>query len=99
MPRTCVRDKATASQQFMAQNAMEIATHPPCSLDLASSDFYLFGHVKDLLRGESFETGERLLSPVMGILRFLEKRILTKVFLEWMTRPRRYIKINGDYVW
>jgi histone-lysine N-methyltransferase SETMAR len=77
---------ATLSQQFMAGNAMVIAVHPPYSPDLAPSDFYLLGHVRGLLRGESFETGERLISAVDGILRSLKKWILTRVFLEWMKR-------------
>jgi hypothetical protein len=51
--------KATVSPQFMAGNAMVIAAHPPYSTDLAASDFYLLGQVEGLLRGESFETGER----------------------------------------
>jgi hypothetical protein len=50
--------KAAVSQQFMARDAMAIATHPLYSPDLAPSDFSRFGHVKDLLRAESFEAGE-----------------------------------------
>jgi hypothetical protein len=49
----------------MAQNAMAIAAHPPYSADLAPSDFYLFGHVKGLLREESFEIEEQLLSRAL----------------------------------
>jgi hypothetical protein len=74
--------EATVRPQDMAQNAMVIAAHAPYSLDLAPSDFYLFGHVKGLLWGESFETGEQLLSAVEGILRSLQQWTLTKVFLE-----------------
>jgi hypothetical protein len=66
---------------------------------LAPSDFSLFRHMKGRLRGESFETGERLLSVVEDIFGSLEKSPLTKVFLEWMTRLERCIEINGDYVW
>jgi hypothetical protein len=77
---------------------MAMADHPPYSPDLAPSDFYLFGHVEGLLRGESFETGEQLLLAVEGILRSLEKWTLTKAFLEWMKRPERYIETDGDYV-
>jgi hypothetical protein len=57
----------------MARDGMAIAAHPPYSLDLAPSDFYLFGHVKGLFTGESFESGERLLSVVPGIPTFLGK--------------------------
>jgi hypothetical protein len=61
------RDKATVSQQFMARNVMAIGVHPPYSPELAPSDFYLFGPVKGLLRGKSFENEERLLSGAEGI--------------------------------
>jgi hypothetical protein len=81
----------------MARNETVIATNLPYSPDLASFDFDLFGHVKDLLRRESFETGERLLLAIEGIVRFLEKSTLTKVFLEWMTRLEWCIETNGDY--
>jgi hypothetical protein len=83
----------------MVRNAMAIASHPRESQDLAPSDFCLFGYVKGALRGESFETGERLLSAVDGIVRSLEKWTLTKVFLEWMRRFKQYIETDGDYVW
>jgi hypothetical protein len=55
------------------------------------------GHVGGLLRGESLEAGERLLSAVEGILGSFDKWTLTTVFLEWMTRPEQYVEINGDY--
>jgi histone-lysine N-methyltransferase SETMAR len=90
--------EAIVSQQFTAHGKMVIAAHSPYSPDLAPSYFYVFGHVKGLLRGESFETGEQLSLAVEGILRSLEKWTLTKVFLEWMKRPERCIEINGDYV-
>jgi hypothetical protein len=47
--------------------------------------------VNGLLRGELFAAGDVFVS--------LEKQTLTKVFLEWLTRPERYVEINGDYVW
>jgi histone-lysine N-methyltransferase SETMAR len=72
--------KPTVSQQFMARSVMVIAAHPPSSPDLAPSDFYLFGDVKGLLRGESFEAGERLVSAVEGMLEFVEKCLLRRFF-------------------
>jgi hypothetical protein len=73
---------AAVSQQFMAWNALVIAAQPPYSPVLAPSEFYLFGHVKSVLRGESFETGEQLLSALEGSLRSLETWPLTRVCLE-----------------
>jgi hypothetical protein len=54
--------------------------------------------VNGLLRGESFETGEQLLSWVDSIYGSLEKWTLTKVFLAWMRRLERWIETGGDYV-
>jgi hypothetical protein len=36
-------------KQFLEQNSMKKAFHPPNSPDLASSDFSLFGYVEQLL--------------------------------------------------
>jgi hypothetical protein len=81
----------------MARKRMVVADHP-YSLILSPSDFYLFGYLKGLFRGEIFETGEQLLSALEGIFQSLDKRTLTNVFLEWMTRLERCIETNGDYV-
>jgi hypothetical protein len=56
-----------------------MATHPLYSPYIALSDFYLFGHVKVLLRGKSFETGKVLLSATQGILEYLQKVTLSRV--------------------
>jgi hypothetical protein len=82
----------------MTQNAIVVAAHPPHSPDLAPSDFYLFGHVKGLLRGESFETGERLLSAVEDFFRSLEKSTLSRDFIEWMRTLEQYLESDGDEV-
>jgi hypothetical protein len=73
---------------------------PPYSPDIAPSDFFfhLFGGVKVLLTGESFEAGEDLLSAVEVILGALEKLILSRVSLEWKTRLERCIDTNDDCV-
>jgi hypothetical protein len=60
--------KSTVSQQFTTRNAMVIAVNPPCLQDLAPSDFHLFGHVKGVLRGESFETEKQWLWAIEGNL-------------------------------
>jgi histone-lysine N-methyltransferase SETMAR len=91
--------RATVSHKCMAENAMVIAADPPYSPDLAHSDFYLLGHVRGLLRGESFELGSDCYRRSRAFWGTSKKSMLTKVFLEWMTRLERCIEINGDYVW
>jgi histone-lysine N-methyltransferase SETMAR len=45
---------ARMALQFMEQNLTQRAPHPAYSPDLAPSDFYLFGYVKQLLSGCQF---------------------------------------------
>jgi hypothetical protein len=77
---------------------MEMVANASYSPGLAPSDFYLFGHMKEMLGRESFETGERLRSAVEGVSRPLKQWTLTKVFLEWMRRLEQYIESDDDSV-
>jgi hypothetical protein len=77
---------------------MEQAPHSPSAPDLAPSDFYLFGHLKDKLQGQHFEDGDQLFDAVIALTVTIEKVTFQRVFLEWMERLRRYIDTNGEYV-
>jgi hypothetical protein len=59
---------------------MKSAPHPPYSLDLAPSDFYLFGYVKRCLAGLSFEDADQLLAAAEGFLEGMEKVTLQTAF-------------------
>jgi hypothetical protein len=61
--------QVSVSQQFMAQNAMVIAAHPLFSPNLASSDFYLFGHVEGLLTPSHSRLSRVLQGPWSGCCR------------------------------
>jgi hypothetical protein len=60
-------DVATCVTEEMDHNSLKRAPHPPCSLDLAPSDFYLFGYVKHQLQGHEFTEGGE---PVSAISEF-----------------------------
>jgi hypothetical protein len=83
---------------FLGQNGMERAPHPPYSPDLAPCDFYLFGYVKGLLAGSEFADRTELEQAVMAILDGIEKVTLGDVFLTWMARLRTCIETNGEYI-
>jgi hypothetical protein len=76
---------------------MKSAPHPPYSLDLAPSNFYLFRYIKRCLAGLSFEDADQLLEAVEGALQSIEKVTLQAVFLEWMDRLRKYFTTNVEY--
>jgi hypothetical protein len=57
----------------MEENGLERASRPPYSPHSTPSDFYLFGHVKHCLRGQSFETADELLLAIDAVLMGIEK--------------------------
>jgi hypothetical protein len=54
--------------EYMDQNSLKRAPHPPHSHDLALSYLYLFGHVKHQLQGHEFTEGAGLVSAISEIL-------------------------------
>jgi hypothetical protein len=82
----------------MQQNAMRRAPHPPYSPDLAPSDFYLFGYIKQLLLRCEFTDRDSLLQGFRDILGGIEKATLEGVFCNWMKRLHQSIAIDGEYV-
>jgi hypothetical protein len=77
---------------------MEQALHPSYAPDLAPSDFYLFGYLKERLQGQHFEDGDQLLDAIMAVTGTIEKVTLQRVLLERMERLRRCIDTNNEYI-
>jgi hypothetical protein len=82
---------------FCEENGLRLAPHPPYSPDLASSDFFLFGYVKERLKGIVFPSYEELLGAIGEVVTGIESEILTAVFDHWMERLRWMSKNNVDY--
>jgi hypothetical protein len=72
--------------------------HPPCSLDLAPCDFWLFAHPEHCLEGRFFDDDGALKEAVSEILTPIEPDIPVRVFAEWKHRLRQYIDQEGDYL-
>jgi transposase len=83
---------------FFDNNGMQRALHPPYSPDLAHCDFFLFGYIKEKLRGQSFDTSDELLTAITGICESIQKVTLEKVFCEWQARLARCVRDNGGLV-
>jgi transposase len=84
---------AQKCQTFCEGNGLRLAPHPPYSPDLAPSDFFLFGYVKERLKGMVLPSYEELLDAIGEVVTGIESETLTSVFerLEWVS------KNNGDY--
>jgi hypothetical protein len=77
---------------------MKQAPHPLHSLDLAPSDFFLFGYVKGKLMGYRAETPSELLVRIRVILAEIPLEALNAVCLEWMERLQKSVHLDGEYV-
>ena len=84
--------------QFMDLHQMKRALHPPFSPDIAASDFYLFGFLKDRLAGKVFESVDELFEGIAQILSKIPQETLINVFHEWEERLRQVIEKNGEYI-
>jgi len=86
------------STDFIERHKFVRMPHPPYSPDLAPSDFYLFGTIKDRLRSIQGHTAEELFQNVEEILNAISGEEIERVFLDWMERCRKVIASNGDYI-
>ena len=84
--------------EYLESHGMKRAPQPPFSPDIAPSDFYLFGYIKGLLAGRSFQSADELLSAVIEILNGISGKISMKVFKEWEERLNQVIYLNGEYI-
>jgi hypothetical protein len=76
---------------------VRLALHPLYSPGLAPSDFFLFGYVKERLKGIVFPSYEELLDAIGEVVTGIESETLTAVFEHWMERLEWMSKNNGEY--
>jgi hypothetical protein len=58
---------ARLSVEFVKDNRMKTAPHPPYSLNITAADVYPFGHAKGCLGGNSFVDAEERFEAVRGL--------------------------------
>jgi hypothetical protein len=65
---------------FSRRTGLPLAAHPPYSPDLAPSHFFLFGYIKEHLKGMVFPSAEELLDAIGEVVTGIESETLTAVF-------------------
>jgi hypothetical protein len=65
---------------FCEENGLRIAPHPPHSLNLTPSDFFLFAYVKERLKEMVFPSYEELLDAIGEVVTGIEPETLTAIF-------------------
>ena len=74
-----------------------VLPHLPYSPDLAPSDFYLFGSLKNGLRGQSFVDNNAVIDAVKNWLPQLEESFISVVYRPLFIVEKKYIQSGGDY--
>jgi histone-lysine N-methyltransferase SETMAR len=85
-----------SNECLLATKARRIP-QPAYSPDLAPSDFFLFGFLKQKLRGVHLADREGLKSAITQIFAEIDKDMLVSVFLDWIERIHGVINNGGEY--
>ena len=76
----------------------EVVPHPPYSPDLAPSDYWLFGPLKQHLRGRRYDTIQEVGQVVHRWLRERLEGWFADGILRLSDRYQRCVQIRGDFV-
>jgi hypothetical protein len=90
--------RARLAARNQEENRITASPYPVFALELAPSDFFLFGALKGQHSGRVFESPDELIEAIREIASAIPRTILERVFLEWKERLQRYIDINSAYV-
>jgi [histone H3]-lysine36 N-dimethyltransferase SETMAR len=87
-----------ATAAVIAAKGWNVLPHPPYSPDLAPSDFFLFGPLKDFLRGQKFDDDEEVKAAVRSWVRQCKPDFFSAGFAQWKNRWDKCVARGGDYV-
>ena len=74
------------------------APQPAYSPDISPSDYFLFGYIKEKLKGQVFQSRDALFESINEILSTISKDMLIEVFQAWIKRCKDIIKKKGSYL-
>ena len=87
---------ALLTRRFLTDNNMTVVPHPPCSPDLAPSDFFIFPKLKMRLKGRRFQM-EEIQAEWQAVLNMLRENNFQECFKNWQCRWDRCQASEGDY--
>ncbi len=88
---------AASVQNYLVAKGFQMICHPPCSLDLALADFFLFPRVKPELVGLSL-TQESFQKSWVGVIWTIPQDNFATAFQRWMERNKKFIQMGSNYV-
>ena len=94
---TCVHT-TKVSMVELHELKWQLLLHPAYSLDLAPSDFHLFGPLKDPFRGRRFGCESKLKSAINEVVKTMSKEWFEQKIKKTAEHWRKCIGLQGDYV-
>ena len=89
------RVSVKAKRKYLEENKVVRIDHPPYSPDLAPSDFYLFGYIKNAFANIVLNSMEEAVKEIMAFVEGNPKKQLIAVFDEWRRRLQSCIEREG----
>jgi hypothetical protein len=84
-------------REFLANKQITMLEHPPYSQDLASSDFFLFQKIKEILKGRHFDDTDAIRNNKRAALKAILQSQLQNCFEGWTRRWHWCIASQGKY--
>ena len=84
--------------QKLENLGFQIIDHPPYSLDLAPSDFFLFPQLKKFLKGTKFESNTDIIETVNGWIEDQSSEFFLAGIKKLESRCQKCIELKGEYV-
>jgi hypothetical protein len=85
-----------SSEEIESVKAQRVL-HPLYRQDLAPSDFFLFGYLKEKLCGTSFTMSDDLIFAIRQIFSEIPEIVLKNVFTNWITKLSWVMKKCVEY--
>ena len=83
--------------QFLAQRRVPVLDHPPYSPDLAPANFFLFPHLKSIMKGASFADMAAIQERVTAVLQSILTEAFADNFQNLYERYQKCVVKNNDY--
>ena len=88
---------ATVTSKKIQKLGIKRMPHTAYSPDIAPCDFWLFGIVKEKIKGLSFRNEDELIQKISEILNGISSDEISDVYAEWCYRLEWVIKNGGEY--
>ena len=87
-----------SKEEFLATKKITVLEHPVYSRGLASSDFFLFPKIKEILTGRHFDDVDDIRNNTTAALKAIPQNQFQNCFEGWTRRWHRCIASQGEYL-